>query len=355
MNMGEVYTKKEMRRQKIAISSRTANMDGKKYSLARHKQEAQRHRWLNKRNGVTTGKQKRLKPVRVRKTLTYGRLEPYEGKLSRTVLRRERQGNLPDPANQMKEDESMAFRIWNYTYLEALKTKRTQGAVTRIKLVPAIVIYLEPTKNTPDELILEIEDMNKSILRVKYPTLKLLDYSMAELEERNLILLLPFYLLKLRKRVKAVRSQKGLEKLSLEMVELIKELARITDLSVKKGSLSREDMAKMIGLIQLLYKRLYNDTELQEAEKVMEELLVTKVDIALDKAKRVEDKLKSALKSAEDKAKSAEDKLKTAKKVNARKIALNMLRKGFSCDQVAEMTELSLREVKALTKQSQKQ
>ena len=38
------------------------------------------------------------KPVNARQALTYLRLEPYEGKLSRTVLRRERRGNLPDPA-----------------------------------------------------------------------------------------------------------------------------------------------------------------------------------------------------------------------------------------------------------------
>ena len=136
---------------------------------------------------------------------------------------------------QITEDESMAFRIWNYTYLEGLKTKKTKGGVTTIKLVPATVIYLEHTKNTPDELTLNIEDMDKNIHSIKYRTLKLLDYSMAELEERNLTILLPFYLLKLRKRVKAARSEKGLEKLSAEMVDLIKELGRITDLSVEKG------------------------------------------------------------------------------------------------------------------------
>ena len=237
---------------------------------------------------------------------------------------------------QMKEEEGMAFRIWNYTYLEGLKTKQSKGAVTRIKLVPAIVIYLESTKNTPDELILEIEDADKNIHPIKYKTLKLLDYSMAELEERNLSILLPFYLLKLRKRVVSTRSKKGLEKLSLEMIELIKELGRTTDLSVKKGKISREDVAKMIGLIQLLYKKLYNDTELKEAEKAMEELLLTEVDIALDEAK-----------------KEGEKKGKAEAKAKVRKIALNMLRKGFSNDQVAEMTELSLRDVKSLTKQLQ--
>ena len=226
---------------------------------------------------------------------------------------------------QITEDESMAFRIWNYSYLEGLKTKKTKGAVTTVKLVPAIVIYLEPTKNTPDELILNIEDPDKNVHTIKYPTLKLLDYSMAELEERNLTILLPFYLLKLRKRVKSTRSKSGLEKLSAEMVELIKELGRITDLSVERGKINKEDMESMLGLIDILYNKLYNDTELQEAKEAMEEMLLTRFDV-----------LKAE-----------------AKKELAREIALNMIKKSFSNDQIAEITMLSLADIQALTEQPQ--
>ena len=38
-------------------------------------------------------------PANIRQTFAYLRLEPYEGKLSSTVLRRERRGNPPDPAD----------------------------------------------------------------------------------------------------------------------------------------------------------------------------------------------------------------------------------------------------------------
>ena len=48
--------------------------------------------------------------MNVRKTFTYLRLEPYEGKLSRTVLRRERRGNSPDPANWRQSGKS----AWAY-------------------------------------------------------------------------------------------------------------------------------------------------------------------------------------------------------------------------------------------------
>ena len=41
---------------------------------------------------------------------TYLRLEPYEGKLSRTVLRRERRGNPSDPANWSRSGK----KAWTY-------------------------------------------------------------------------------------------------------------------------------------------------------------------------------------------------------------------------------------------------
>ena len=50
-------------------------------------------------------------PARVRKTLAYLRLEPHEGKLSRAVLRRERRGNPPDPADIGEELEILVFPV----------------------------------------------------------------------------------------------------------------------------------------------------------------------------------------------------------------------------------------------------
>ena len=62
------------------------------------------------------GNKSKLKPVNVRKTFIYLRLEPYEGKLSRTVLRRERRGNSPDPANWRHSGKS----AWAYAKTNGL-------------------------------------------------------------------------------------------------------------------------------------------------------------------------------------------------------------------------------------------
>ena len=84
-------------------------------------------------------------------------------------------------------------------------------------LVPAIVIYLEPGPSTPDTLLVHITGMDGAAHTFTYPTLKLLDYTVEELEERNLSILLPFYLLKLRKRVQPARTAEKRQTLAGQM------------------------------------------------------------------------------------------------------------------------------------------
>ena len=73
-------------------------------------------------------------PVNVRKRFTYLRLEPYEGKLSRTVLRRERRGNPPDPAD---DDAFLVLKIVkDKTKYEIVENSYPHDGEYRIKGFP---------------------------------------------------------------------------------------------------------------------------------------------------------------------------------------------------------------------------
>jgi hypothetical protein len=56
------------------------------------------------------------------------------------------------------------------------------------------------------------------------PALKLLDYTVEELEEHDLSILLPFYLLKFRKRVQPARTEEKRRELAGEMKDLVEKL-----------------------------------------------------------------------------------------------------------------------------------
>jgi hypothetical protein len=62
--------------------------------MSTHSLRQEKPRWQRERS--------KPKPARIRQIRVYVRLEPYEGKLSRTVLRREGRSNPPDLAANHK-------------------------------------------------------------------------------------------------------------------------------------------------------------------------------------------------------------------------------------------------------------
>ncbi|MDR2483484.1 MAG: hypothetical protein LBD08_07640 [Treponema sp.] len=78
-----------------------------------------------------------------------------------------------------------------------------------------------------------------------YPALKLLDYTVEELEERGLSILLPFYLLKLKKRVRAARTPEKRQELAGEMKDLVEKLTAALERGAP-SKLARRALSKHI-------------------------------------------------------------------------------------------------------------
>jgi predicted transposase/invertase (TIGR01784 family) len=181
---------------------------------------------------------------------------------------------------QMSEDNEMSFRIWNYSYLEALKNMTSKDDVVRITLIPAIVIYLESSVSTPDKLKLEVKDLDGNVHEFNFPTFKVLNYSLAELEEMNLTILSMFHLLKPRNRVKNADTE-GRKNFSLEMAELVRELEERMDRAVERGVIDVKDRGVIFGLMKRLYKHLYGGyKEFKEANNMVEKLIITETEKA---------------------------------------------------------------------------
>ena len=81
------------------------------------------------------------------------------------------------------DDKEMAFRIFNYGYLDAKKNKIEDEGVIRLNFPRCVVVYLEPTKSTPQEVSVELVFPDKSIHKFTVPAIRFLDYSISEIEE----------------------------------------------------------------------------------------------------------------------------------------------------------------------------
>ena len=91
---------------------------------------------------------------------------------------------------QSTSDGNMILRMVEYDFMIALTESRNQLDKRKIKFPRACIIYLRATKNTLTEEQIEIEMADGQIITYRVPTIRLRDYSIDEIFEKNLLILL---------------------------------------------------------------------------------------------------------------------------------------------------------------------
>jgi predicted transposase YdaD len=189
---------------------------------------------------------------------------------------------------QTENDGTMLIRVFSYGYQFALEHKVTEGNITTVKLPRAMVIYLNPNSKTPYRETLRIETADGQTLDYAVGSLRLLDYSAAELAERNMELLLPFRLLKLRSKIDGAKSSERRVVLAGQLKQLVGEVLPLIERSEANGKLTARDTETILTILDRLNDYLYTSKyeEFQEVDKMVQEILYTRFDRARDEARR---------------------------------------------------------------------
>jgi hypothetical protein len=226
---------------------------------------------------------------------------------------------------QRKNDSTMAMRIFIYTYSDAFDTKSIDDAgIIFLDFPKATVIYLENTGKTVETLRLRFPDGSEHIFTV--PVLNLLEYSIPDLEKRNLQLLLPFYVLKLNDKIKKAKSSDERQQMAPELIVLLEAIDRATDTAVANGTLNYEDTVDIIEILEKINNYLYKQyNELQEANKMAEQFLELRSDTIV----------KETWKKAEQATwQKAEQKFKQESAYEKQAIASNLRGFGLTDEQI---------------------
>ncbi len=218
---------------------------------------------------------------------------------------------------QISNDESMVLRVFDYSYQEAIKYKKISDGRIRLKFPESKIIFLEHNSKTPDEVILEMDFLEQGKIEYKIPTMKFLSYSAEELNNKHMVILLPLYLLKLRREIAKNTSKENAKALK-KLIEI--DIIKTIEENKNKGYISYEDSKVLINLLKILYENLYGD---------IKELKEEGVD------KMISDRLILYTEEAEIRAKDE----KTVE------IALNMVKIGIEVEKIAQATGLSLERV----------
>jgi hypothetical protein len=226
---------------------------------------------------------------------------------------------------QINSDSTIALRVFDYGYQDALKYKKVESDRIILEFPQSKVIFLEHNSNTPDTVILELNFKNQSKFEYKIPTMKFLDYSVDELNKQHLVILLPLYLLKLRKEIEKEQSTENAIKLKTLINDGI--IKSIED-NEKAGNITHDDTIVLIGLLEKLYTHLYGGIKKFKEEGVKDmiaEKLILETDRIIYESEKREEK-------------------------KALEIAKYMLDIGMTIEQIKDLTKLPLNKIKRLQK-----
>ena len=194
---------------------------------------------------------------------------------------------------QMTEDEEIVFRVFEYGFGHAYKNRIIGPDGEIMEFPQPCIIYLDEGKKDkiPDEynLILQFKDQGEFSYMV--PVFKLQNKSTQELNDKKLIALLPFLLLKLRKKIEIIRSKENVEELKgvilYDIIETIRKNKEV-------GNISYTDALDLIDLTRKLYMQLYSKYE--ELGEVTMRLYDQSMELESDKYEHTVEELEEMIK-----------------------------------------------------------
>ena len=198
---------------------------------------------------------------------------------------------------QMTEDEEIVFRVFEYGFGHAYKNRTIISGGEQMVFPRPCIVYLDEGKKDkiPDEytLILKFEDQGEFFYKV--PVFKLQTLSLQELNDKKLIALLPFFLLKLRKKMEKIRSKENMEELQRLVVDdIISTIHKNEEL----GNLSSSDALDLIDMTTKLYMKIYS--KYKELEEFTMRMVDQSLELASDKYEKTVEELQEEVAEMKD-------------------------------------------------------
>jgi hypothetical protein len=172
-------------------------------------------------------------------------------------------------------------------------------------------------------LSLEFSDGGNYDYKVK--AFKFLDHSVDELEKSKLAILLPFYVLKLRKQAVSAKTSERRAELAKEMKPMLDELVTAADRAERTGLMSEADKRIVLEHMDRLYRELFAQyTEFKKVDVMLQDRILTYSEEAAKKA------------------------AKEAKLEKSFDVAKRMLERGMALPEIAEIVEVPIDKLQTL-------
>ena len=168
---------------------------------------------------------------------------------------------------QTNPDGTMALRMVEYDIMIALE-EAWRNQSDEIELPSSCVVYLRHTKNIPDIYRVTIRGQDDQRMEYRCPVVKVQNYSLDELFEKNLLMLLPYYIMRYEGKFRSIEDNADLRNQFLaEVTALSDRLEAAVSPDDKTGIY--QDLIQLITDIAKYELREYQNT-LEGVKKIME-------------------------------------------------------------------------------------
>ena len=229
---------------------------------------------------------------------------------------------------QMTEDETIVIRVFEYSFYYAMENRTSDW---ELHFPEPMVIYLDEMSNRPEKSTLSLHFWTKDVFHYEVQNFYYLDHDVRELNQRRLVILIPFQLLKLRKIISRKPTKENFQQLQ----HLIQhDILDSIEANLKVGNITQDDASQLLELTKQLYEHIYRHYEELGGAENMKPLLSGAMELPMDKYRKRIDELEEEReedrkRAEEDRKKAEEEQRKLIKQVEDANQEIERLKKAL--------------------------
>lgn len=229
---------------------------------------------------------------------------------------------------QSRNDSTMSLRMFIYDAAVAMEHATLINGEYYIDFPDSVVIYLRHNRNTPDEHFVNVRFSDGTSVRYKVKVIKVQNYTIYEMFEKNLLIFLPFYIMRYEKNLRKGIDDEHLNTILHEIEAIRNNLAD----ELADHTAAYDDMSELIIKI--------SDHILREQNKIRERVRnIMRGEILELYSERVarisKEKLNEGLALG----------LSQGLSQKAEEIIINMLNYGYPDDEIINITSCDADEI----------
>lgn len=240
---------------------------------------------------------------------------------------------------QCDPDGTILIRMFQYDSQIAVRNACMKENILSVRFPNSAIIYLRNTSKTPDVSTIRIETPGGSV-NYEVKSLKVREYSIEEIFEKDLLMLIPFHIFRYENRLKKIEGdEKAISEIKEHYADIISRLDKLTE-DKRINEYERSMIIEMSNLVVESLTQKYEQVRKGLGEVMGGIVLETMSTKALEQGRK--EGLKEGLKEGHKAG------LEEGLEAQAIETARAMLADGFDIEKIVKYTGLSIEKIKSI-------